>query len=193
MISVKRNYPVIVFLTLSLLHSCGDGQPKTLPQSAFQVEFGKSGVPSEMLAGETVVAEILFGNAGNQVWPSTADTRGRKQVNLSYHWLDADRKVVIFDGLRTHLPHDLQPGETLRINASIQAPPHAGKYVLQLSMVQEAVAWFHDKGGVTLDLPVRVVEVAVPVPTAKPKRVAGASSASGLSDSKSTTAKKTRR
>ncbi len=189
---VKPFLPFVLLVTVALLHGCGDGQPRTLPQSGFQVEFGEHQVPRQMRAGETVVAPVWLGNAGNHVWPSTADAKGRKQVNLSYHWLDVDRKIVIMDGLRTHLPHDLRPSETLLLNAAIQAPPRPGNYLLQISLVQEAVAWFHEKGGATVELPVRVVAADAPAPAPASKLTDGASPAS-LPDAQSSTSKDSRR
>ena len=154
---VKPFLPFVLLVTVALLHGCGDGQPRILPQSGFQVEFGEHQVPRQMRAGETIFAPVWLGNAGNHVWPSTADAKGLKQVNLSYHWLDGDRTIVIMDGLRTHLPHDLRPSETLLLNAAIQAPPRPGNYLLRISLVQEGVAWFYEKGGATVDQPVKVV------------------------------------
>lgn len=152
------------FLSAAFLCGCGGDAPKALPQSAFQVEFGEHQVPRQMRAGETVVVAVWLGNAGNHVWPRGADAKGRKQVNLSYHWLDTNRQVVLMDGLRTPLLEDLYPGKTMRLNVAIQAPTQPGKYVLQISPVQEAVAWFHDKGGATLDVPVTVVAAGAATP-----------------------------
>ena len=68
-------------------------------------------------------------------------------MNLSYHWLDRERQMVVFDGFRTPLPRDLGPGESVTLRATIQAPEKAGNYRLHVTMVQEAVAWFSDSDG----------------------------------------------
>jgi hypothetical protein len=79
-------------------------------------------------------------------------------VHLSYHWLDQKRQPVVYDGLRTQLPSDLNPGESLTLKAAIQAPDKAGEYVLHMTLVQEGVAWFSDRGGGQVSLPVSVVK-----------------------------------
>jgi hypothetical protein len=66
-------------------------------------------------------------------------------------------RVVVFGGLRTPLPHDVQPGETVTLNAKIQAPDRAGKFTLRVTMVKESVAWFEDRGAQPLDIPVEVM------------------------------------
>jgi cell division septation protein DedD len=82
-------------------------------------------------------------------------------VNLAYHWLDQKGRMVVFDGERTPLPHDLKPGESVTLKALIQPPEKAGSYTLEITLVQEGVAWFPEKGGGKLSIP---VEVAAPAP-----------------------------
>jgi len=84
-------------------------------------------------------------------------------VNLSYHWLEGQTtmpekqgKVVVMDGRRTVLPHDIQPGETVTLNAQVQAPDREGNFTLQVTMVKEHVAWFENRGAQPLDIPVEV-------------------------------------
>jgi hypothetical protein len=141
---------------LLFVFGCGDGSPK-LPLAGFKVEFGKHNVPAEMIAGETVLADITIKNASTKTWPSKPNQRGRHAVNLSYHWLDSKRQMVVFDGLRTPLPRDLGPDESLTLRATIRAPEKAGEYLLHVTMVQEAVAWFSDGDGGHILIPVSVV------------------------------------
>ena len=92
-------------------------------------------------------------------------------MNLSYHWFDRTGAVVVFDGLRTPLPHDVQPGESVQLRATIQPPDRAGQYTLEVTLVQETVAWFPERDGDKLTRSVNVInsnsEVAsVPVANA---------------------------
>jgi hypothetical protein len=140
---------------LTVVSGCGDNSPK-LPLAGFKVEFGKHNIPAEMVAGETVLADITIKNASSRTWPSKPNQRGRNAVNLSYHWLDRQRQMVVFDGLRTPLPRDLNPSEALTLRATIRAPEKAGAYLLHVTMVQEGVAWFSDRDGGQLSIPVSV-------------------------------------
>jgi len=47
-----------------------------------------------------------------------------------------------FEGLRTAIPEDIKPQQTVRIAANISAPQLPGDYVLRFSLVQEWVSWF---------------------------------------------------
>jgi len=69
---------------------------------------------------------------------------GKRAVAFSYHWLDADRRPIVFDGLRTSLPHDIGPGERVRLGCFVRAPEQAGRMTLVMTLVQEEVAWFND-------------------------------------------------
>jgi hypothetical protein len=140
---------------LFVVFGCGDSSPK-LPLAGFKVEFGPHNIPTEMVAYETVLADITIKNASTKTWPSKPNQGGRNAVNLSYHWLDRKRQMVVFDGLRTPLPRDLNPGESITLRATIRAPEKAGEYLLHVTMVQEGVAWFSESDGGQLSIPVSV-------------------------------------
>jgi hypothetical protein len=148
---------------LLVVFGCGDSSP-ILPLAGFKVEFGKHNIPTEMVAGETVLADITIKNASTRTWPSKPNPRGRNAVNLSYHWLDRKRQIVVFDGLRSPLPRDLGPGESVTLRAAIRAPEKAGEYLLHVTMVQEGVAWFSDSDGGHLSIPVSVAAASTAAP-----------------------------
>jgi hypothetical protein len=148
---------------LSVVSGCGDGSPK-LPLGGLKVEFGKHNIPSEMIAGETILADVTIKNASTKTWPSKPNQEGKNAVNLSYHWLDRKRQMIVFDGLRTPLPRDLGLGESLTLRATVQAPEKAGQYLLHMTMVQEGVAWFSDSDGGHLSIPVSVTAASSPAP-----------------------------
>ena len=136
-------------LSLFLLSFFGcreDTSPK-LPLAGFKVEFVKNEIPTEMMADQKVSADVTVKNASSKTWPSKPDSKGRNAVYLSYHWLDRKRQIVVFDGLRTPLPHDLNPGESITLKAAILAPKKTGDYILHLTLVQEGVAWFSEMDG----------------------------------------------
>ena len=141
---------------------CGGGSPK-LPAAGFKVEFGKHNIPTEMVAGETVLADVTIKNASSKTWPSKPNSRGRNAVVLSYHWLDRKRQVVVFDGFRTSLTRDLNPGESITLRAVIRAPEKTGEHLLHVTMVQEGV-WFSEKDGGHLSIPVSVSAGSTPFP-----------------------------
>ena len=98
--------------------------------------------PTQGMAGQTVTFPVQVLNEGALTWPSAGD----RPVNLTYKWLDEDRHVVVADGLRTPLPHDVEPLEQVALDARVQYPADPGPYILQMDMVHEFVVWFQWKG-----------------------------------------------
>lgn len=146
---------LIIFGVASLI-ACGrNSDSRRL--SDFKVEFGDDGIPAQMTVGETTTADVVVKNTSKNRWPSKPNQKGRNAVNLSYHWLDRNAKVVVFDGARSPLPKDVEPGETIRISAKIQPPSRAGQYTIEVTLVQELVAWFPDRDGDKLTRSVRVI------------------------------------
>ena len=150
-------FPAALLLPLLLLFfGCGGDSPPKLSRAGFKAEFGKHDIPSEMMVGQTVSAEVTVKNASSETWPSKPDAKGRNAVYLSYHWLDPKRQIVVYEGLRTPLPRDLTPGEAVTLKAAIRAPEKTGDYLLHLTLVQEWVAWFSEMDGGYILIPVSV-------------------------------------
>jgi hypothetical protein len=108
-----------------------------------------TGAPeADLAAGQVVTVPVTITNYGQMTWPAS----GVLPVHISYHWLSATEEVyLVFDGLRTALPHDVSPGETLSVNAIVEAPVRPGNYRFQWDMVHENVSWFAGKHGMKTD------------------------------------------
>jgi hypothetical protein len=132
----------------------GTGAPASLRE--FKQQLSVSAPTQSLHVNEKTELIVTVNNISNETWPATGDPIGAKAVHLAYHWLDKGGNLVVLDGHRTTLPRDLAPGETVSLNAVVQAPDRAGDFTLRLSMVQEAVAWFDERGGQPLDIPVTV-------------------------------------
>ena len=68
---------------------------------------------------------------------------------MSYRWISADNIPLGGFDSRISLPHDLRPRKSTIIDVTIQTPAEPGIYFLEFSLVQEQIAWFHDKGSPT--------------------------------------------
>jgi hypothetical protein len=97
-------------------------------------------IPS-MPRGAEAVVHVMIANTGPVAWPAF----GKRAIVASYHWRERDGSTVVFDGLRTNLPHDVMPGETFELPCLLRAPEIAGEMRLVLTLVQEDVAWFDDR------------------------------------------------
>lgn len=91
--------------------------------------------------------------------PLTWVARGSLSYHLGYHWLASPTRVAVFEGLRTALPGDLGPGQSMRVLATLRAPAAQGSYLLVWDMVQENVSWFSLKSAAYARIPVRVTGV----------------------------------
>lgn len=68
-------------------------------------------------------------------------------VRASYHWFNADKKLVELDGLRSELPDQgIGPGDKSELSVMVSAPEISGDYYLELTLVQEYFNWFEDIG-----------------------------------------------
>ena len=116
--------------------------------------YGSSMLPStpaRMALGATTPVPVRVQNLGQTTWDAT--------VNLSYHWLDAAGKAVVWEGLRTSLD-GTAPGALKDVTASVMAPAAAGTYTLVWDIVREGHAWFSGQG---VQMPRATVEASASV------------------------------
>jgi hypothetical protein len=100
------------------------------------------GVVPQIQIGQTITVPVTVSNVGQGIFSTTSSN----PVDLGYHWYDPLGKVVVWDGARTKLPADLQPGGSALLNAQIQSPPDGGIYQLRFDLAQEGITWFSAKG-----------------------------------------------
>jgi len=110
------------------------------------------GLMPQLQIGQTVTVPVTVNNVGQGIFAAT----GATPVDLGYHWYDQIGKAVVWDGLRTKLPADLQPGKSVQLQAQVQSPPDGGTYQLRFDLAQEGVTWFSAKGTPTGNITVSV-------------------------------------
>jgi hypothetical protein len=107
-----------------------------------------------MRAGLTTIASVEIENAGTAAWRSHSET---SKVCLSYHWLDRLGNPLVWDGLRTPLAVDVQPGARVTAWLSVSPPRPPGRYRLAIDLIDEGRLWFAELGNRTLELDVDVL------------------------------------
>lgn len=115
------------------------GPPPCKTTKAYAATYGVSATPSTMKAGTTTVVSITLSNDGSLKWTTAGN------FHLAYHWMNG-AVAVVYDGARTLLPADVQSCGTVKVNATLTAPPTPGTYTLQWDLVQENVTWFSTQG-----------------------------------------------
>ncbi len=127
------------------------------PDDFYRAQLVLVGAPAVLGAGQTGTATVGITNLSECRWEATRKEPGwRGSVRLSYHWYDDAGKVVQWDGERTNLPHDLGPKDSVTVAAQIFAPFDPGAYTLEITLVQEGIAWFEQKGSAGLRASIRV-------------------------------------
>jgi len=129
-------------------------------------------------SGEVITVPVTLRNEGPMTWQAERVP----SVNLSYHWKNAGEGgnaafYTVFEGLRTALPQDVSPGQSVTVEAVVQAPPRSGDYLLEWDLVQERVTWFYEKSKTRIEpTPHRVDEaiegeVKPPIASTNPPQV----------------------
>lgn len=111
---------------------------RNLPLSDFRAQLRPLNAIGRVATGTELLVELELAHTGSQAWPSD----GVQAVCISYHWYAQDGTLVEYDGVRSHLPRDISPGETVRLTGFVRAPYQTGRMRLCWTLVQEGVAWF---------------------------------------------------
>ena len=112
---------------------------------------------ASMVPGEQASIDVTIVNRSEQVWVGDSF----RPINLCYHWLNDSGEMLVFDGVRTSLPvGGVDPGQALAAEMLVEAPRDAGTYILVLTLVQELVGWFEDKGFEPARLTIEVMGAA---------------------------------
>jgi hypothetical protein len=136
-----------------------EGAPRAyapLPASGFRAEMRLEAAPAMFRTKEKASIRVVVKNASDAVWLARERGGSPLQLSLGNHWLDAEGNTVINDDGRGALTRDLRPGEEAEVSFTVNAPPVAGDYLLEIDVLQEGVSWFGLKGSKTLRVPVKV-------------------------------------
>jgi hypothetical protein len=129
-----------------------------LPENGYKAKITLTDPPTKLRAGQKVTIQVKAQNASDVPWK----VRGGGEDNKFYiaagdRWLKPDGTLITAQDGRYGLPRDLKPGEETEVPLLITAPKDPGDYILDVDLVQEQVAWFHDKGSPTARAKVSVV------------------------------------
>ena len=103
-------------------------------------------------AGRPAKIYVLVENLSAITWVS-----GQVQpVFACYHWIDKSGNITIYDGIRSRLPEAIEPAARKQVPVSVIAPPVAGDYILEVTLVHEGVTWMEDDGLTSLRFEITV-------------------------------------
>ena len=125
-----------------------DGPPPVALQDP-RAEIHPRSRPRVARAGTVLALPVLLVNRSDAFWSATGlrDLGGGHRVAASYRWYVAAGQLVEGNGRRSLLPHDVPAGGSLSMVVRVPVPEAPGEYLLDLTLVQENVAWFDDATG----------------------------------------------
>jgi hypothetical protein len=123
-------------------HWAGPPWPETLYRARLEILEE----PPFLVAGVPQAIAVRVENLSDRVWPWGWE--GRPEIRISYRWAGDG-----WESLRTPLPADLPPGESLVVPAVVLPPDEPGSRTLELDLVHEHVRWFEQP--VRLEVEVR--------------------------------------
>jgi hypothetical protein len=138
--------------------------PSALADNGFKATITLVDPPTKLRAGQKQVINVRIKNASDVFWYARGAEINNSPSNKFYlaagdRWLNAaDEKLVTDMDGRYGLDRDLKPGEETEVPLLITAPKEPGEYILEVDLVQEQVAWFHDKGSPSAKVKVAVVQ-----------------------------------
>lgn len=88
--------------------------------------------------GEIVLINISLKNCSDQTWADWP----KYPVVVGYHIADKHGNVILFEGERTTLKENLPAGCSEPIVLRVTAPQEKGLYYVQVSPLQDYIAWF---------------------------------------------------
>ncbi len=138
-------------------------------QQIFSQAFSDIKMPKEIVAGKTFKLFTIAESHSNFTWATNfkaAVTKTLNPVVFSYRWLTPQGRVEVAEGEKTSIPWNVFYNRnsfydicnSIGISASIKVPDRPGDYILRLTMVQEGVGWFDEKGAKPKDIPVTVTQ-----------------------------------
>lgn len=124
---------------------------QTLPESAYRAKLTAS-APPPARAAQKVSIPVEVHNLSPVTWRAT----DRSGIFVANRWLSPEGRVVMHSDGRAELTHDLAPGASLSRELAITTPSVAGRYMLELDLVDEGIAWFRSQGSTATYCPVEV-------------------------------------
>jgi SAM-dependent methyltransferase len=127
-----------------------------LPPIAFQAHISAADTELVVEPSANVTVPARVSNLSPVTWPATAHMFGRHDIRMGNHWLDSEGQMLVEDDGRSSLHDDLASGKQANVAVSVRTPASPGRYILELDMVQEHVAWFKAFGSETVRISVLV-------------------------------------
>ena len=139
--------------------------PEPLPENAYRAKIIVDSLPlSSSLPSADIQIKVKVINNSAFDWKQTK----LAPIRLGNHWLEAtSKRIIVRDDGRSKLPSDLKTGEETEVILTMKTPEREGKYLCELDLVHESIAWFKDRDSATV---IFEVDVTSKTPGLSPHR-----------------------
>ncbi|RQV09548.1 hypothetical protein DF042_00870 [Burkholderia cenocepacia] len=126
-------------LSISRVGSVQDDIVVQHPQGSISTDIATL----EIASGKRTCVPVHIWNESDSVWIGDKF----RPVKIAYHWRRDSGEIAVFDGSRSSLPDGgIPPRTQISADAWIEAPELPGRYILELTMLQEGIYWFEERG-----------------------------------------------
>jgi len=133
----------------------GKGKSRKAQENPYRASIVIKTFPDRIKANDSFTIEVIVKNRSDQLWQNY-DYTELFSFNFSYHWFDDEGNVVLYDGIRTPLPHLMKPNAEVELYPKVQVPDRPGNYVIEFDLVREWITWFAQKGSETVKMKLKV-------------------------------------
>ncbi|MBI4823216.1 MAG: hypothetical protein HY805_03165 [Nitrospirae bacterium] len=125
---------------------------KTVPKVDVFVDSPLYAVP----VNEYTEVMVKVKNKSNEIWP---DRDKLHETYISYRWISKENKEVLLDvGLKTPLPHALNPNKDVTVNVGVFAMSISGNYILEFDIFDKDKTLLDDKEKPTVPMSVIIAD-----------------------------------
>lgn len=118
--------------------------------SDIKIKFEEYFIESELEEDRLIYRSFRVKNVGKSILTSD----DKQPLLLSYHWYDHKGNLIEFEGIRSKIPKDIYPQQSVSIITQIKTPIATGEYLLKVCFLQESIQWFEHE---SLYLPIKIV------------------------------------
>jgi SAM-dependent methyltransferase len=141
-----------------ILLFAGDPEPTTARPQRLGAVVRLARAPKEVRvrAGERTAIVLDLYNEGDTRWLHRSGQPGWTRVGGHLHRAGRSRPLIDYDWVRAALPHDVAPETAVNVTVDLPAIAEPGEYLLVVDLVIEGMAWFAQRGSLSLDVPIIV-------------------------------------